>query len=159
MSGRSRLVALFPKAWRERYGVEFEALLDEMGISPRLVADVFVAAVFARIAHRWHRPKRLPLGPQQGGDGVHPFGRGAGRGRIARVVLSLILAAAPAASGAVGYYLGSRDREANVPASHPAAESAFLTCATGTFSVFFVNTGSTTWVPLTTGSGTCPAAP
>lgn len=89
---------------------------------------------------------------------MHPFGRSAGRGRIARVGLSLIFAAAPVASGAVGYYLGSRDREADVPTSYPATESAFRTCPTGTFTVFFTNTGSTTWVPLK-GSGTCPAAP
>lgn len=163
MSGRSRLAALFPKAWRERYGVEFEALLDETGISPRLVADVLVAAVGARIAQLWHRPKRLPLGPGQGGDGVHPFGRSAERGRIARVVLSLILATAPVASGAVGYYLGSRDREAAVLTSYPATGSAFLTTPvgvfpTGTFTVFCQD-GTGMWVPLTKGSGTCPAAP
>lgn len=165
MSGPSRLVALYPKAWRERYGVEFEALLDEMGISPRLVADVFVAAVGARIAQVWHRPKRLPLGPRQGGDGVHPFGRSAGRGRIARVGLSLILAAAPVASGAVGYYLGSRDREADVPTSYPATESAFRTdsvgtFSTGTFTVFCLDRTTGMWVVLEKGSRrTCPAAP
>lgn len=30
----SKLVRLFPRAWRDRYGVEFQALLDETPLTP-----------------------------------------------------------------------------------------------------------------------------
>lgn len=148
MSARSRLLSLYPKEWRERYGVEFEALLEHTALSPRLVGDVVVAALGAQFAQLWRRPGRL-----------HAFGGSAGRGRIARVVLSLLLATAPVASGAVGYYLGSRDREADMPTLYPATESAFRTYPTGTFTVFCQDVRTMTWVALTKGSSTCPAAP
>ncbi|HKF77803.1 MAG TPA: hypothetical protein VKF59_16805, partial [Candidatus Dormibacteraeota bacterium] len=35
-----KLVALFPRSWRQRYGEEFEALLEEAGLSPRDLVDV-----------------------------------------------------------------------------------------------------------------------
>ena len=34
------LVALHPRAWRERYGDEFAALLEDTGVGPRVVVDV-----------------------------------------------------------------------------------------------------------------------
>ena len=85
--------------------------------------------------------------------------------RIARVVLSLVIAAATVASGAVGPYLGSRDREADVPTSYPASESAFRempgvgTVSTGRFTVFCLDRATGIWVVLPAGSRTCPAAP
>jgi hypothetical protein len=43
------LVRLYPRAWRERYGSEFEALLEERPLGPFDVADVFLAAFDARL--------------------------------------------------------------------------------------------------------------
>jgi hypothetical protein len=46
MSGRW-LVALYPARWRDRYGEEFEALLDQEPVTPRLVIDVIRGALDA----------------------------------------------------------------------------------------------------------------
>lgn len=47
----SRLVGLYPVRWRERYGTEFSALLEELPASPSVVLDVFVGAVGARVSY------------------------------------------------------------------------------------------------------------
>lgn len=47
----SRLVGLYPARWRERYGTEFSALLEELPASPSVVLDVVVAAVGARASY------------------------------------------------------------------------------------------------------------
>ena len=36
---------LYPRSWRERYGAEFDALLDDIGADPRIVLDVLTEAV------------------------------------------------------------------------------------------------------------------
>jgi DnaJ family protein C protein 28 len=46
---RSWLLALYPKAWRKRYGEEFLALLEETPLSPRAVADCLFGALDARL--------------------------------------------------------------------------------------------------------------
>ena len=46
----SRLIQLYPAQWRERYGAEFSALLEELPSSPRVVLDVFLSAITARLA-------------------------------------------------------------------------------------------------------------
>jgi hypothetical protein len=53
---RSWLLALYPKAWRQRYGEEFLALLEETPLSARAVADCLVGALDARL--RPQRPDR-----------------------------------------------------------------------------------------------------
>ena len=50
MSNR-RLVRLFPRIWRERYGGEFEALLESSRLTRRDVADVVRRAAGEWIAH------------------------------------------------------------------------------------------------------------
>ena len=48
-----RLMAkLYPEAWRERYGEEFEALLDEVGVTGRIAVDVLKGAILMQI-QRW----------------------------------------------------------------------------------------------------------
>lgn len=47
------LVALYPKDWRDRYGEEFGALLEDSRLTPFAVADVVVHA--ARLRVRTHR--------------------------------------------------------------------------------------------------------
>ena len=37
---RTVLVAMYPRAWRQRYGEEFRALLDDTRLTPAAVADV-----------------------------------------------------------------------------------------------------------------------
>ena len=64
---RSRLLRLFPRAWRDRYGDEFSALLEDMGPSITGVVDVVLAAIRVRaidlIASRRRRPVvGMPLG-------------------------------------------------------------------------------------------------
>jgi hypothetical protein len=43
------LSALYPRRWRERYGAEFEALLEEHGISPLTLLDVAMSALVAHL--------------------------------------------------------------------------------------------------------------
>jgi hypothetical protein len=43
------LVALYPKDWRDRYGEEFGALLEDSRLTPFAVADVIVQAARLRI--------------------------------------------------------------------------------------------------------------
>jgi hypothetical protein len=57
----SRLVRLFPARWRERYGSEFSALLEDLPASPQLVIDVFFSAIAARLAQARQRVVGGPL--------------------------------------------------------------------------------------------------
>ena len=55
-----RLAAkLYPRAWRERYGVEFEALLDDTGTDTRIAFNVLMEAIGMRV-HTW-RGVTLPV--------------------------------------------------------------------------------------------------
>ncbi len=48
-----RLAAkLYPRSWRERYGAEFEALLDDTGADPRIALNVFKEALSMQV-QRW----------------------------------------------------------------------------------------------------------
>jgi hypothetical protein len=50
-----RLAALmYPKPWRERYGEEFEALLEDAGVNVRIVFDVLAGAVLMQV-QRWQK--------------------------------------------------------------------------------------------------------
>ena len=51
---------LFPIAWRERFGEEFGALLDQTPPTPRVLFDVVVAAVDAHL-HPTGPRRRWPL--------------------------------------------------------------------------------------------------
>jgi hypothetical protein len=46
-----RLVRLFPRIWRARYGVEFEALLESSDLTPRDVLNILRHAAGEWIAH------------------------------------------------------------------------------------------------------------
>jgi hypothetical protein len=48
------LMRLYPASWRERYGAEFEGLLEERPLGPFDVADVLLAALDAHLY--FHRP-------------------------------------------------------------------------------------------------------
>ena len=52
----SRLIQLFPRAWRDRYGDEFTALLEVMPMRPRTVFDVLL---YAARSHRTARRAQL----------------------------------------------------------------------------------------------------
>ena len=43
------LLALYPRAWRRRYGAEFAALLDEQGASPGVLLDTVLGAIDAHL--------------------------------------------------------------------------------------------------------------
>jgi hypothetical protein len=43
------LIRLYPRSWRERYGAEFEALLEERPLGPFDAADVLLAALDAHL--------------------------------------------------------------------------------------------------------------
>jgi hypothetical protein len=45
---------LYPRAWRERYGAEFEALLDDTGTDARIAFNVLVEAIGMRV-QSWKR--------------------------------------------------------------------------------------------------------
>ncbi len=47
------VIRLYPRAWRERYGEEFRALVEETGLDARSILDIAVHALIARVhAHR-----------------------------------------------------------------------------------------------------------
>ena len=46
------MIRLYPPAWRERYGDEFEAVLDERPLGPFDVADIMLGAIDARLHMR-----------------------------------------------------------------------------------------------------------
>jgi hypothetical protein len=48
------LIRLYPRAWRERYGEEFEALLEQHHIRIRTLCDIAISALIARLT--WSRP-------------------------------------------------------------------------------------------------------
>jgi hypothetical protein len=54
------LIRLYPRAWRDRYGDEFAALLESDGSGGRSVADVVWAALRERVRPTW-RVERDPL--------------------------------------------------------------------------------------------------
>lgn len=60
-----RLVRLYPRAWRDRYGAELETLLTETPTSRRDVADVVVAAGRAH-GREMHERLRSPRGRRAG---------------------------------------------------------------------------------------------
>lgn len=47
------LIRCYPRAWRDRYGDEFAALLESEGSGGRSVADVLWAALSERVRPRW----------------------------------------------------------------------------------------------------------
>ena len=57
-----RLVRLYPSTWRERYGDEFEALLEDVRASPSVVADVALGALRARLSALRERPSPMAEG-------------------------------------------------------------------------------------------------
>ncbi len=59
MNIRNWLVQLYPRAWRERYGEEFEALLEECLHSPLDVVDIFLGALDARLGFTYQMNWRL----------------------------------------------------------------------------------------------------
>ncbi|MFD4763972.1 hypothetical protein ACFWOJ_35600 [Streptomyces sp. NPDC058439] len=50
---RELLVALHPKPWRERYGEEFRALLDDTDLTPRTLIDVITHAATQQVRARF----------------------------------------------------------------------------------------------------------
>lgn len=52
---RRFLIRLYPAVWRDRYGDEFEALLEERPIGPFDVADIILGAIDARLRLRGRR--------------------------------------------------------------------------------------------------------
>jgi hypothetical protein len=59
MNIRSWLVSLYPRAWRERYGEEFEILLEECLHSPFDVLDIVLGALDAHFEHPYETTWRL----------------------------------------------------------------------------------------------------
>jgi hypothetical protein len=49
------LIRCYPAAWRERYGDEFEAILEERPLGPFDVADILLGALDARLRMRDRR--------------------------------------------------------------------------------------------------------
>jgi drug/metabolite transporter (DMT)-like permease len=44
------LLLLYPRAWRERYGAEFAALVESQRLRPGLVLDILAGAIDARLS-------------------------------------------------------------------------------------------------------------
>src|SRR5213082_2128255 len=48
----SFLLGLYPREWRQRYGEEFAALLEDIGMTPGVVVDVLTGAFDAQLRKR-----------------------------------------------------------------------------------------------------------
>ncbi len=53
------LLFLYPRAWRNRYGTEFVAVLEQHRITLRTLLDIGIGAIIARLT--WERPGLWPL--------------------------------------------------------------------------------------------------
>ena len=49
MNGRW-LLRLYPRAWRDRYGAEMSAMLEQMRLTPAAIIDLVAGAIDARVA-------------------------------------------------------------------------------------------------------------
>lgn len=59
------LLRLYPRAWRERYGDEFLALLEKEGTGPRVVLSVLAGALDSWVSPRNQMEMtKAPIGPQ-----------------------------------------------------------------------------------------------
>jgi len=65
---RTLLLWLYPRPWRERYGDEFDALIEDLGASPAIWIDVFLAALRAHFDLGTRKRARLVAGPPGGID-------------------------------------------------------------------------------------------
>ncbi len=59
MNARDWLIQLYPRAWRERYGEEFDALLEECLHSPLDALDIFLGALDAHLEFPFEMNWRL----------------------------------------------------------------------------------------------------
>lgn len=99
MKRRTRLLWLYPRRWRGRYGDEFDALIEDLGASPAVWMDVFLAALRAHLDRGARRRAQLVSGPP---GGIDPQG---GAGMLARPLFALAVVAA--VSAAVLFFLHS----------------------------------------------------
>lgn len=88
------LLRLYPREWRERYGEEFEALLEEHGLSPLDTLDVALGAIEAR-RQRWVLTARAMLERRQE-PGPRPVVRAVRTGWVALIVAVILALAATA---------------------------------------------------------------
>lgn len=62
-----RLLDLYPRRWRERYGPEMRALLDRYPVRPWTLADLLAGALRARLDHR-RETKEATMARGRSGD-------------------------------------------------------------------------------------------
>src|SRR6185437_2256850 len=68
---RGWLLRLYPRAWRQRYGPEFTALLEQQPLTPRSVLDVVRGALDAHwTARRRQRSQEVRLQSRRGKEYV-----------------------------------------------------------------------------------------
>jgi hypothetical protein len=60
---KALLLRLYPRAWRQRYGAEFTALLEQQPLTPALVVDIVRGALDAHALAR--RQRRAPANQPQ----------------------------------------------------------------------------------------------
>ena len=63
------LVRLYPKAWRRRYGAEFEALLEQQALSLGAVVDILRGALDAHLTVGQHGRAPVQAGRAYGEEG------------------------------------------------------------------------------------------
>ena len=64
---RKRLLRLYPRAWRERYGAEFLAIVEEGPQSWQQVIDIISGAIDARLSSDVRRATVASRAPASGG--------------------------------------------------------------------------------------------
>ena len=64
---RDRLLRLYPRAWRERYGEEFLEIVGHDSLRPQQVIDIISGAIDAWLSADVRRATIAPGGPTRGG--------------------------------------------------------------------------------------------
>ena len=77
------LVRLYPRAWRERYGEEFRELVASHEAGPRLIFDVLIGALDARLAPQ-PQVAESAKGAVAGGRAMEILKAGCGSAAISR---------------------------------------------------------------------------
>ena len=69
---RDRLLRLYPRAWRERYGVEFLAIVEPGRLSVQQVIDIVSGAIDARLSSDVRRATTASRVATSGGGSMNP---------------------------------------------------------------------------------------
>ena len=95
------LTRLYPKAWRERYGDEFEAHLENTNLGIHAIVNTAKSALFEHVSHIWRRKM----------DTIQPSFVAIVRRPIAFLPMAMSLAALAVVLGHIAVYGAAREAD------------------------------------------------